>query len=615
MNGSVVTRLIPKALWGSDKNRDAILAIVPKAISLRRFETLSLQNLLAGVKMSEMTWLNGDPANKQHASTCETEKRREMMLEFLYWLFTGVIIPLVKTNFYATETAPFKNRILYFRHQDWNRICFPIYVSIKQNMLEFVDKTEFTQLLLRKTGSRALGFSRMRILPKETGARIIMNLGSKAKYADIEDLQLSNNQLRNLPGGWSGSMTSINQLLQNVLQVLSYEKNQQSALMSSSAFGLNDIYSKLKAFKMQLKASSEQNSLPPLYLCKVDIAACFDSINQETLLSLLDELVRSSEYTIQKYASVYYSMGKIRKVFSKHDEHEWFPEIAKDISAKMSNAIIIDQVVYSQESAKAIKDMLVSHIHNNFVKIGKNYYRQKCGIPQGSVLSTMLCSFFYAHFEKRYLAAVMQDPQAHSLLIRYVDDFLFVSTSVDTARRFCETMHQAFPDFGCKVNAAKTMTNFPCEFSGTTAGIDQSHDVFPWCGLLIDIKSLEITTLPYSRRGTRGVRIADTLTVDVSNHPGQQLCKKLLQYIKLGCHPIFFDQEINSQNSVQRNIYTNYFMTAIRFCSYLCEAYGKSINANVGFLVGKALVTAYQRLFYTYSSLDSSIILLLLIRF
>lgn len=36
-------------------------------------------------------------------------------------------------------------------------------------------------------------------------------------------------------------------------------------------------------------------------------------------------------------------------------------------------------------------------------QIGKDYFRQKSGIPQGSNLSTHLCSFFYAHMEKKHL--------------------------------------------------------------------------------------------------------------------------------------------------------------------------------------------------------------------
>lgn len=34
-------------------------------------------------------------------------------------------------------------------------------------------------------------------------------------------------------------------------------------------------------------------------------------------------------------------------------------------------------------------------------QIGKDYYKQKVGVPQGSVLSAILCSFFYGDLERR----------------------------------------------------------------------------------------------------------------------------------------------------------------------------------------------------------------------
>jgi telomerase reverse transcriptase len=41
-------------------------------------------------------------------------------------------------------------------------------------------------------------------------------------------------------------------------------------------------------------------------------------------------------------------------------------------------------------------------IVNKIFKIGQSYYRQTIGIPQGSVLSSILCSFFYGDLEKKF---------------------------------------------------------------------------------------------------------------------------------------------------------------------------------------------------------------------
>ena len=40
-------------------------------------------------------------------------------------------------------------------------------------------------------------------------------------------------------------------------------------------------------------------------------------------------------------------------------------------------------------------------LSDHYRKIGQDYYRQTVGIPQGSVLSTILCSFFYGDLETK----------------------------------------------------------------------------------------------------------------------------------------------------------------------------------------------------------------------
>lgn len=46
-----------------------------------------------------------------------------------------------------------------------------------------------------------------------------------------------------------------------------------------------------------------------------------------------------------------------------------------------------------------------------------------------------------------------------SLLLRLVDDFMFLSTDLSTARRFVATMHAKIPHYCCIVHAAKTQVS------------------------------------------------------------------------------------------------------------------------------------------------------------
>jgi hypothetical protein len=59
------------------------------------------------------------------------------------------------------------------------------------------------------------------------------------------------------------------------------------------------------------------------------------------------------------------------------------------------------------------------------------------GIPQGSVLSTILCNIFYADLEKKKLPFLMD---GDGLLLRLIDDFLFISMNRDHATQFLQHM-------------------------------------------------------------------------------------------------------------------------------------------------------------------------------
>lgn len=133
----------------------------------------------------------------------------------------------------------------------------------------------------------------------------------------------------------------------------------------------------------------------------------------------------------------------------------------------------------SVESREHLLSLVKEHIANHIVKIGKNTYRQIVGIPQGSILSTLLCYFFYCDLEKREWANLITD---ESCLIRYVDDFLFITTDLDVAKEFCTVMHRGFPENGCEVNKTKTLVNFDFQIDGVK--IEQIKKYAPHEGLI-----------------------------------------------------------------------------------------------------------------------------------
>lgn len=156
------------------------------------------------MKISEMDWL-GPPASKgMKLSLSDFNKRCEIFHEFMYYVFDSLLIPLIRANFHVTESQIHGNRLFFFRHDVWRTIAEPALASLKFTMFEEVKLDRAERILER----RALGFSQVRLRPKETGVRPIMNMKRRPTKKGTK------NQLG----------MSINSVLAPVYNVLSYER-------------------------------------------------------------------------------------------------------------------------------------------------------------------------------------------------------------------------------------------------------------------------------------------------------------------------------------------------------------------------------------------------------
>lgn len=162
-----------------------------------------------------------------------------MFSELIYYLFDSFVIPLIRSNFYVTESSQHRNKLFYFRHDIWRRITEPALSSLKTTMLEELPSAVATKTLTR----RALGFSQIRLLPKATGMRPVSNLRRRAQV---------------LKNGKAVLGRSINSVLAPVFNVLNYEKVCQTVL--TAAYRANNQ-----------RTTRQQGSDHPYSLCQ----ACF----------------------------------------------------------------------------------------------------------------------------------------------------------------------------------------------------------------------------------------------------------------------------------------------------------------------------------------------------
>jgi telomerase reverse transcriptase len=129
--------------------------------------------MLIITQMNTVEWLRppGQSDDLKLAKS-DSDKRKEMFLEFVYWLLDSFLVPLIRTNFHVTESNVHRNRLFYFRHDVWRMLAEPALAELRMNMFEEMP----TESTVRLLSSRQLGFSKIRLLPKKQGFRTIMNL-------------------------------------------------------------------------------------------------------------------------------------------------------------------------------------------------------------------------------------------------------------------------------------------------------------------------------------------------------------------------------------------------------------------------------------------------------
>ncbi|KAM0564136.1 hypothetical protein ACHAPJ_000345 [Fusarium lateritium] len=317
-------------------------------------------------------------------------------------------------------------------------------------------------------------------------------------------------------------------------------------------FSVSDIYTRLKLFKETLGSDHGK-----LYFAKADVKAAFDTIPQEAVVRLMKSVPSQAKYTIMKHVEVKpgeravigddkSSSKAIRRwhaaALSENENSDFATRLEQDLAPKKKNTVFVDSALRRTHNVGGLMHLLKQHVEKNLVKVGKKYYRQKVGIPQGSVLSSFLCNYFYADLEAKHLDFL---ETADCLLLRLIDDFLLVTLDQSKAIEFVNAMHQGLPEYGVVVNPAKTMVNFDMLYDGEPVRKIDHEKAFPYCGTSINCQTLDITKdrerdanlgkyrsfnscRQFNAFAYTSTDVSASLTVDFGRTPGQNFQRKVL---------------------------------------------------------------------------------------
>ncbi|ETI35818.1 hypothetical protein F443_17915 [Phytophthora nicotianae P1569] len=558
-----IVQVVPKEMWGDSdtKNWKCVKILLRKLIFSRKFDVFSLKKCADEFQVTKVKWMNVQHKGK-YCPPNERVKCLELLQDLLWWMISSLVFPLLRNLLYITEAEGLANEIAFYQRPVWNVISALALSDLEGGILQPAS-------IETLPSERQLATSRMRLLPKPNGIRPLMNLSTATDPTKV----------------------SVNRSMEAVHRVLIFEMERQPKLLGASVRNIDEIYKRLKPFFLQISqcpCCAERRRVcgdtPMAYCVTVDVERCFDTIRPRKLYQILKKAMKEDEYLIRKH----WVGHQVAPVSSSTDSNESLPassfffklerpacpsgellgfdELAAQ--SKKKNSLLVDGVLYDYLTKTKALQLLKEHLSSNVVQMEGHEYVQRCGIPQGSVLSTTLCNMYYAHFERRVLRKRLPevcDPAIvpvsccqHEELLRYIDDFMFITTDLKRARRFFEVMHEGNEEYGCCVNVTKSQANFEVDSRSerTPSGF------ISWCGMLIDPKDLQVyvnyeklsSSLLQSSIPFNETKTAQDIFVD-----------KVISPIRQRWHALYFDPELLSDDSIRVNLFQMLLVAAHRF--------------------------------------------------
>lgn len=533
-------------------NANILLGQVDQFVRMRRHESTSLHEVSQKLNLNCISWLRPPRmSSKAKMSQTDRAKRLEIFLELLYYIFDSILIPLIRSHFYVTESNVHRNNLFYFRHDVWQRLSEPSLAELRCTMFQGLRARNLRQA----RHSRLLGHSQLRLLPKEFGTRPIINLRRKLMRQQNGKTVLTHN---------------INSKLMPCFAALNYERCLQPQKLGSSLFSIGEAHQRLKGFR-----STASNITQRLYFVKMDVKSCFDSIPQDELVHMVQSLLSEHRYQISKHAELKpidsrWSAGECERPLARFPFVVRPPKTPPGLSdtilgqlAQRKNRTVFADLWNSRSwDMRSLMKLLQEHVQRNVVKIDNRFFKQRRGIPQGSVLSSLLCNFFYGAFENNCLGFLQSED---SLLLRLIDDFLLVTRNQDHARRFAQVMMDGNPNYGIAVNPQKSLANFEVTINGVKIPRLHGSDLFPYCGVSINVHTLEVS----KSRQNKDAKVSNGLTLELSRRQGLRLHRKVHDSLKLQMTAMLLDTNLNGLHCVSANLYQNFMESAMKMYRYV----------------------------------------------
>lgn len=250
---------------------------------------------------------------------------------------------------------------------------------------------------------------------------------------------------------------------------------------------------------------------PKLYFVKTDLSNAFGSINREKLSKILSE------------------------------RHMTFQKAEKCMNMK-------------KKIAQQYRELVMELRKPILIRAGSTVYEWKEGLVQGYKYSPALSELYYAFMDQLYFSEHLKKSENQvKLFVRVVDDYLYITDSLDDATSFLDALSNYR-----NVNYEKTVVNFPHE------SIKFSEEIF-FLGYCYNTSTMQVNRASNIYAGQMSYKIA--FTSGLSDLPKFIESRIGQSGIQINSH--IFNLNYNNENLIWRHIFTTFCLSANKLCTIL----------------------------------------------
>lgn len=486
-------QVVPEELFGSRRNRKLLLKIIKKYLTNTFYLDFPYEmcNILHS---DDLRWLHGVYSH---------ENKFKLKYIITEWFFDSYIIGVLKSMFMCTKTTYSSEKIYILRYL-WRQKKNEFFLQMKRTgMLQEEDLNDLSQ---NSSDNFRPTEAILKLYPKAQGLRPVYMLQNDTPQNKSDRLMIKKLLI---------------QLFKTNFKVTSSK----------------EMYN---VWKNTIEQKKNNPSLKH-YFVSTDIDNAYPSIDQNKLLDIINKLMINLPRVLTFRRFQMLKSGKCEKKPSKYMTRKFDFFVTGDdrLVVPLPPDTLVCELGCKQIRTVWLQEKIVSYILNQVVLLGKGKYILKKGVAQGLSFASILSEIYYATLVNE----VFDEIKKTGTLIRYVDDFLYITEDKKSAEKFLEYVEEGIPSFNCKFSEKKTKTN-----------VENSNieccEKFKYLGYEFDMKNFQV----FPHYSKEPVLYLISLNIAASHGEFKEFKIRIMNMQMFKLQKLILDPEINSPDRIEKTV-------------------------------------------------------------